>query len=280
MNRVSKILFVSATSVVLGGGIARADDPEPAQPEVGQAADAAVGIDSWPLAAIDRPLTAAKGMLEVTPMATLGHASIGDTSVDSEGATLAVRYGISSQLELGAAYTGVTFNPESNFKGALAAGLGYSAIRGALGGVLDVAPKAAVVYDFAGETAEIRAGADVHYKLSPRLYLGTPTNVPGLGVTVKGPDVMGTSVNPIGLAVPFAVGLQATPALQLQASTILANFSIKDSATTYVSDITPLTIDAIYALGHKMDIRVDLGTFDLQHAGDLLTIAAGINVRM
>ncbi|HMG53507.1 MAG TPA: hypothetical protein VK601_08490, partial [Kofleriaceae bacterium] len=70
MNRVSKILFVSATSVVLGGGIARADEPEPAQPEVGEAADAAVGVDSWPLAAIARPLTAAKGMLEVTPMAT------------------------------------------------------------------------------------------------------------------------------------------------------------------------------------------------------------------
>lgn len=110
--------------------------------------------------------------------------------------------------------------------------------------------------------------------------IGTPIGVPGLGVTVKGPDVMGTSVNPIVFAVPFAFGLQATPELQLQASTILANFSIKDSATTYISDITPLTIDAIFALGHNMDVRVDLSLLDLQHAGDFLAVAAGINLRM
>ena len=91
---------------------------------------------------------------------------------------------------------------------------------------------------------------------------------------------MGTSVTPIVFAVPLAVGLQATPELQLQASTILANFSIKDSATTYISDITPLTIDALYALSSKMDVRVDLNLFDLQHAGDVIGIAAGINLRL
>lgn len=284
MHHVSKILFVSATSLALGGGVALAGNDgaagDPAQPEATEAADGQPTKDSWPKAAIERPLTAARGMIEVTPMGTFGHTSAGDTSVNSEGATIALRYGITNQLELGASYTGITFNPESNFKGALAAGLGFNAVHGAAGGKLDIAPKAAFVYDFAGETAEIRAGADVRYKISPRLFVGTPTNVPGLGVTVKGPDVMGTSVNPIVFAVPFAVGLQATPELQLQASTILANFSIKDSATSYISDVTPLTIDALFALGHKMDVRIDLILADLQHAGDSIGVAAGLNVRL
>jgi hypothetical protein len=296
MHRVSKILFVSATSIVLASGVALADkhasgggggddsaaagDASPAKPDASEASDSEPTKDSWPRAAIERPLTAAKGMIEVTPMGTFGHTSAGNTSANSEGATLALRYGLSNKLELGASYTGITFNPESNFKGALAAGLGFNAIRGAAGGKLDIAPKAAFVYDFAGETAEIRAGADVRYKITPKLFVGTPTNVPGLGVTVKGPDVMGTSVNPIVFGVPVAVGLQATPELQLQASTIVASFSIKDSATTYISDITPLTIDALFALGNKMDLRVDLSLLDLQHAGDAIGVAAGLNVRL
>lgn len=295
MNRVSKILFVSATSVVLGGGVALADsrasasrhggddsaagDGSPAASEASESAEDQPSKDSWPTAAIERPLTAAQGMIEVTPMATFGRVSAGGTSASSEGATIAARYGISNQLELTVGYSGITFNPDSNFKGTVAAGLGFNMIHGAMGGRLDVAPRAGIVYGVAGKTAEAVASADVRYKLSSRMFIGTPFNVPGLGVTLKGPDVMGASAKPIALAVPFAVGLQATPELQLQASTQLASFSIKDSVTTYISDSTPLTIDALYGLGNKMDLRVDLGT-DLQHAGDAITLAAGINFRM
>lgn len=290
MNRVSKILFVTVTTSVLTGGVALADkraastsadddsgDGTASKSEASASADSEPSKENWPRAAIERPLTAAKGMIEVTPMATFGHVSAGDASVNSEGASLALRYGISGKLELDAGYTGIVFNPESNFKGAVTAGLGLGMIHG---DKLDVAPKAAFVYDLEGETAEVHAGADVRYKLSPKMFIGTPAGVPGLSVTVKGPDVMGSSATPITLAVPFAFGFQATPALQLQASTIVANFSIKDSATTYISDITPLTIDAIYALGNAMDVRVDLSMLDLQHAGDALAIAAGINLRL
>jgi hypothetical protein len=294
MNRVSKILFVSATSVVLGGGAALADSRAPAKShdgddsaagdgsaasEASESADAEPSKDSWPTAAIERPLTAAQGMIEVTPMATAGRVSAGNTSATSEGATIAARYGISNQLELAVGYSGITLNPGSNFKGTVAAGLGFNMIHGAMGGRLDVAPRAGIVYGVAGKTAEAVASADVHYKMSSRLYIGTPTNVPGLGATVKGPSVMGASAKPIAFAVPFAVGFQATPELLLQASTQLASFSIKDSVTTYISDSTPLTIDALYGLSNKMDLRVDVGS-DLQHAGDAITVAAGINFRM
>lgn len=288
MHRVSKILFVSATSIVLAGGVAAADGDRsgdssstPSE-ETAESAAAQPGKDSWPTAAIERPLTAAQGMLELTPMGTFSHASAGNTSVTGEGATIAARFGISSSLELAASYTGITLNPSSNFQGALAAGLGYSMIRGAAGGRLDIAPRAGAVYDLHGGTIVAVASADVRFKLSSRLWLGTPFNVPGLQATVKGADVMGTtaSATPIVLQLPFAVGYQATPALQLQASTVVANISIKDSSTTTIADGTPLTIDALYALGNKMDLRVDLGLPDLQHAGDALTLAAGVNLRM
>jgi len=311
MHRVSKILFVSAASIVLAGGVAAADrapkrhdddasadrrtatkhagddDSSPdssstPSEETAESAAAQPTKDSWPTAASERPLTAAQGMLEVTPMGTFSRASAGNTSVTGEGATIAARYGISSRLELAASYTGITLNPSSNWKGALAAGLGFSMIRGAAGGRLDIAPRAGAIYDLTGKTVVAVASADVRYKLSSRLWLGTPFNVPGLEATVKGADVMGTtaSATPIVLQVPFAVGYQATSALQLQASTVVASISIKDSHTTTIADGTPLTIDALYALGNKLDLRVDLGLPDLQHAGDALSLAAGINLRL
>jgi hypothetical protein len=284
MNHVSKILLVPATSMVLAGVAAADRAPDSSSSpseETAESAAASPGKDSWPTAAIERPLTAAPGMLEVTPMGTFSHASAGNTSVNGEGATIAARVGLSSQLELAASYTGITLNPGTNWKGALAAGLGLGMIRGAMGGRLDIAPRAGAVYDLTGKTIVAVASADVRFKLSSRLWLGTPFNTPGLEATIKGADVMGAaSATPIVLQVPFAVGLQASEALQLQASTVAASISIKDSRTTTLADGIPLTIDVLYALGTKLDLRVDLGVPDLQHAGDALTLAAGLNVRM
>ena len=51
-------------------------------------------------------------------------------------------------------------------------------------------------------------------------------------------------------------------------------------ANVFISDITPLTLDAIFALSNKLDVKIDLGFLDLQHAGDFLVLGGGINIRM
>ncbi|MCW5807582.1 MAG: hypothetical protein KIT31_34815 [Deltaproteobacteria bacterium] len=267
------------------GGAAAGGEAMPAPAAGGVSAEGGITKANWPLAAIDRPLTAAKSLIEISPILGVAHLSLGPLgSANAESISVLGRYGVSDKLEILGAYSGISLgllDTESQFKGALTVGAGYNAIQGSAGGKLDLAVKGAIRYDLAGETAVILAGPDVRYKISPKLFIGTPQNVPGLTITLKGvKDVMGNSTNPIAFTIPFAVGFQATPKLQLQLFTEVANISISDSANTTIGDFTPITLDGIFALSNKMDVRAQFFTRDLQNFDTLLGFAAGVNIRM
>jgi hypothetical protein len=287
MNRVSKSVVLAASLVMTGTAFAEEPAPggegeaKPAPPAGGAAVG--VGVEAgvvtkanWPLAGIERPLTAAKSMIELSPTVTFAY-----TDADAEGLNLGFRYGISDKLEVLAAYQGIRLNPNAEFKGGIVAGIGFNAIKGAANGKLDLAIKAALGYDLNAETAVILAGPDVRYKLTPKMFIGTPQNTPGLVFTLKGVDVpMVGTVAPAHFIIPFAFGFQATPKVQLQAITQLVQIKITDSANTSIADATPLLIDGLIALSNKMDVRVQLNLGDLQGLGDLIGINAGINFRL
>ncbi|MBX3157638.1 MAG: hypothetical protein KF773_16810 [Deltaproteobacteria bacterium] len=301
MNRVSKIVFVAAASLAAMAGTAFAEEPAagdgageggeggaaaggeamPAPAAGGVSADAGGEVTkaNWPLAVIERPLTAAKSMIEISPILGIGH--FGSANVDA--LALAGRYGVSDKLEILAAYQGISLgllDSDTQFKGALTAGVGYSAIKGSAGGKLDLAVKAGLAYDLKGETFKILAGPDVRYKITPKLYVGTPQNVPGLTITAKGAEVMGVSSNPIDFTIPVAVGFQATPKLGLQLATQLFNIGISDSANSSIADATPIQLDGVFALSNKLDVRGIFRTEDLQNFDVALSFFAGVNYRM
>jgi hypothetical protein len=308
MKRVSKLLSIAATSLAMTG-TALADDPPAGGDGGGGDAGAGAGTgggatagggasvsaeggagvytkENWPQANIDRPLTAAKGMIEVSPVFNYAHAkdAMGNSS-DGTGASLFGRYGVSDKLEILAAYQNIRFSPGGfEAQGDLVVGAGFGAIAGGAGGKLDIEPKAAFDYNLLAKTAVLAVGADVRYKVMPKLYVGTPINQPGLVITVKGIDILGTTVAPIFFDLPFAVGFQATPQLAVQVNTLLAHFKINDTAPPNAfifGDFINLSADVLFALSNKMDVRVNLNLGDLKNAaGDNIGINAGVNVRL
>lgn len=308
MKRVSKLLSIAATSLALTG-TALADDPPaggdggggdagsgsgagggataPAPTDGGGVAAGMFTKENWPTASIDRPLSAAKGMIEIAPIFNYAHAkdAMGNSS-DGTGASVVGRYGISDKLEALFGYSGIRFSPGGfEAKGDLQVGAGIMAVAGGAGGKLDIEPKAAFDYNLVLETAAIAVGADIRYKVTPKIFLGTPINKPGLVITVKGIDILGTTIAPIFFELPFAVGFQATPQLAIQVNTLLAHFKINDSggANTFVgADFIPLNADILYGLSNKMDIRINLNLGDLKTIGDTNAIGvnAGVNVRL
>jgi hypothetical protein len=330
MNRVSKGLFIAAASLAMTGTAFAQDPADPPEggevggeaggevggeaggeaevtPEVAPAAQVAPGVytkETWPLAAIDRPLNAAKGMLEIKPALSMEYTGGDDaTMTESETAfSLGVggRYGISDKLEALFSFNRIILSPSpesggDRIKGELALGAGLQLTRGAAGGKLDTEVKAALLYDLLFETAVIAAGVDARYKITDKLYVGTPINRPGLVVTVKGlefPDGTGGTVTiaPIFLNIPVAVGFQATPKLQLQANMNLMRLNLNEdakggpdgsTATFIFGDYINLDIDALFALSHKMDVAVNLDLGELKDsAGDSFGLTAGVNIRL
>src|SRR5262245_52333633 len=128
MNRVSKIVFIAAASMAVMAGNAFAEEPAAGggggdaaaggasgggaagRPSVSAGADTGVVTKAnWPLAGIERPLTAAKSLLEISPVLGIVHLNLGMLG-SANGDTLAVagRYGISDKLELLFAYQGIS----------------------------------------------------------------------------------------------------------------------------------------------------------------------------
>lgn len=312
--KLSKCLFAAAASLAMTG-VAFADEPTPdpnapptdppADPTAGGAAGAdgnaavtvggAFSAETWPLEYTLRPQVLYKGGIEVSPRFNLAYAKVGDDSSTVTSLSVGGRYGVSDTLEILASYDGFILSGVDGIefgdrvKGALTAGAGLGVAKGKL----DAEVKAALTYDLGGETAAILAGVDVRFNLAPKMWVGTPVNRPGLVAFVKGfDDGMGGTVSPIFFRLPVAFAYQATPELAIQANTNLFNVAFNDAGkiSTGGESVSfiftdeggglPLDFDFIYALNHKMDVQANLGLGDVLNIGDVISVSAGVNIRL
>src|SRR5262245_29342839 len=127
MKRASKSMFIAGALLVASATSALAEAPAggeeegteegteeggtEAKPDANKPADVTAGVytkANWPLAAIDRPLTAAKGMAEVSPLFALSKVKDQDTGM---AINLDGRFGVSDKLEVIAGFDRIILAP-------------------------------------------------------------------------------------------------------------------------------------------------------------------------
>lgn len=235
----------------------------------------AAADDAWTREIIDRPLTLRRGMIAAggelglvrTQFTDLG----GDTTSETtETALVAGRYGITDRIEAGVAY-GLALDP-FEAKGPI--------VVGAAVGVIDrerlkVAPAAAFTYNLASEIADVRGGAAVLYKITPRLAAFAPATQ--IRVTTKVPIGMGAPIpKPIDIDLPVGVGLQASERVFATLVTRLARIGIQDSDTAILFvDQTPFAVGMSYSPSNKLDFALTLDVPNAGDIGDVFTISIG-----
>lgn len=264
------------------GGEVTTTPPEGAPVDAGATAGPTM---AWPKEIIDRPLTVLKGKIGAEADVAIAHASItiaGMTASDtSEGLLLAAEYGISDKLAVGGSYA-FTLN-EFEIKGPLTL---YGNFNLTNNGKLAVGAGAGLVLDFNGFDAmgesttnvAIDAGLGVRYKLAPKfaVFTGNPW----------APGLLGSHLH-LGLSgdesktfdIPVGIAMQATPELFAYVNTTLATILLSDPGmgdrAVFISDITPLSVGAWYAVNANIDAGATLIFPDLQSAGDFWAITVG-----
>lgn len=223
----------------------------------------------WPRAVYSRPLTLPSGLFQV------GTDLLANHDFSAVGETVVAGYGIDDKIEITGYYSFMLEEFES--KGALDVNVGYAAIRGAVGGKLEVIPRAQLGYDFNGEAMNPFAlGAQAAFNVTDKLQLITP----GQQLSIALEEDAGGG-KPVTLSLPVAVGYQATPELFMQVDTELATFSISDSEDAFIfSDETPLKVTGIYNVMPALDVSAAFGFSNLTppdgvDLGDTMTFLAG-----
>lgn len=315
MNRFSKGLFIAAASVAMTG-VAFAEDEAGAPPAEGSevqpppdgtpppTATAPTGgeftAETWPKDYVNRPQNIYKGGIEISPRFGLDYTKTVDTAGNETSSTVTSlsvsgRYGVTDKIEALASYDGITLtgvegiSTGDRLKGQLLVGGGLILAKGKL----DLEAKVALGYDFAGETAPLLAGVDVRYHISPKMWVGTPVNRPGLVAFLKGfDDGMGGTLSPLFFQLPAAFAFQATPELAIQANTNIFTIAFNDAGKLFTGGESvgfiftdegggiPLDLDVIYALSNKMDVQANLDLGDLKNIGDAFALTAGVNIRL
>lgn len=283
---------ISLIAIILAGvcDIAAADGAAPAPPATTADADrslraspeaAMASMPRWPRRVIDRPLTL-PGELVVAGFDVIGLSTVATTMMGTSAslgwlAGLAAGYGVTDSLELNAVTPNYTFAlTDFEIRGALDIGVGYKLLRGAAGGKLEVIARVIAGYDLNASAARpIRIGVHAQYNLTPRIAIFTHdigAGNAGLSIAVDGDP--GT----VGVTLPIGVGIQATPALWIEADTApFSMLAIADGEHQLISDVTPLLATAIYNLmaGH-LDAIGYFGFTDLQQASDTVTFGVGV----
>lgn len=281
MRSVSKLGLVAGTLLALLPAVGSAETPaegeavpEPvieatgaaSAPEVAAEAIVEAPAPRWPSAVIARPLTLPGSVFQ----AGLDQGANQDLS--AMGSRLVAGYGIDDKLEATVFYAFASKDFEA--KGALDVNIGYAAVRGAMGGKLEVVPRAQLGYSVLGEAMNpLYAGAQAQYNATDKIALITPGGQ--LSVALDG------EVKPITFGLPVAVGFQATPALYLQLDTLLATFEIADSANTFIgADTTPVLASGIYNVMPALDVLAAFGLnatpAEGSGVGDTLSFLAGV----
>lgn len=225
----------------------------------------------WPRAYFSRPLTLPSGLFQVGTDFLANH----DFSAVAE--TLVAGYGINDKLEINGYYTFALEEFES--KGQLDVNVGFAAIRGAVGGKLEVIPRAQIGYDFLAEGMNpFKVGAQAVFNLTDKVQLITPGQQLSIALEEVGED----GDKPVAFGLPVALGFQATPELFFQIDTKLATLGISDSDDAIIfSDETPLRVTGIFNVMPALDVSAGFGFSNLTppdgtDLGDTMEFVAGI----
>jgi hypothetical protein len=220
----------------------------------------------WPRAVIARPLTLPGAVFQ----AGLDQGANNDFSAMSS--KLVAGYGINDKLEATAFYAFAS--KEFEAKGALDVNVGYAAVRGAMGGKLEVVPRAQLGYNFFAEGLNpLLAGAQAQYNATDKIALITPGGQ--LSVALEGEE------KPVTFGLPVAVGIQATPELYVQVDTLLGTLKIADAENAFIfADSTPVLATGIYNVMPALDVLAAFGLnatpADDASVGDTLSFLAGL----
>jgi hypothetical protein len=204
-------------------------------------------------------------------------------STTSEGLALVGGYGISDKLEVGGSYA-FALN-EFEIKGPLTLFGNFNLTND---GKLAVGAGAGLVLDFNGTDittgnsqtdVALVAGLGVRFKLAPKfaVFTGNPWAPGLLGDHLK----LGLSGDETkSFSIPIGFAMQATPELFAYISTNLATILISDPGmgvdrVSLISDVTPLSLGAWFALATNIDVGGSVIFPDLQNAGDFWAITVG-----
>lgn len=269
----------------------------PADPNTGGAAtgmEATTGATvppagAWSRSVVDRPYILGKG--KIAAYGQYGIARVSGPNPIDPTMTLSFTgdqfgvggaYGVTDKITAGAQYgftPGLIGDADSEVKGSFDIFGEYEVIRDAK---LNVTASADFDIDLCGSidmmgecssALGINAGLGARYTLAPKMaaFTGAP----------YGPGPVGQHLKisfdgPIDFALPVGFMYQATPELNVHATTQLLNIGISDSNTTiFGADYIPLTLGALYSATPAIDVVGTFGLPDLKNGVDALTFAVG-----
>lgn len=288
MTRLSKFVFAAtllATPIAFADGDAPADPP--ADPNAGGGGDAAAGgtataggdasmtppatgeggammytKETWPKALGDRPLTRAKGMIEIH----------GDVFINLSESAVAkpiaiapdIWYGVSDKLTVGLTHNlGLCLTGTDNGCAKVYNDVGFQ-------GAFSVKRDAKMELALAGGVIlpsldpmllRLEVGADFKYQAGKITIWAYPRL--GLGLNKRDPDAVTMSGgNKETLAVPISVGFQATPELNVRVITGIGGLGNGPEAGAPLSGfgdafVIPLGVAALYAASNKLDVGAE-----------------------
>lgn len=281
MIRVSKTLFIAASTLILGG-TALADEPEgdgtdgsegggeaaAAAPTVGVSASAGgFSPDGWPQQIIDRSLVMKKGMIRA--QADLGIVRLSvtlppippsttPTTESTTGSTLTVGggFGVSDQIEVGGSY-GIALK-DFEAKGPFSLYGLYSLkneqqVRLAAGG--------SMTYHIGAETFGLNLGAAFQYHLGEKMMIFSPASQLSIPLSPNA----GAAID-----LPVGFGIQATPNVFASLQTSLATIGLSPSGSAFLfADRTPIALSGFYSPSNTMDFGVTISAIDVGSFADV-----------
>lgn len=286
MKRVNVASLAGVLLFIGGNAFAQAEDPAapPPDPNATPAVVApAGGAMGWSDAVIDRPLTMPKGkvgiygdldLLRISTSVTVGGMTT-TASATAEGLHAGFGYGVDDKLEIGAEYSFSLHDFE--IKGPLTLYGAYSLYHQ---GKLTIGGSADLVVDFNGQGAvdpmtgavssstnlALEAGLGVRYMLTDKIavFTGSPIAPGPLGQHLH---IGLNNSGPVSIDLPVGLALQATPQLYAYLETNIAHIKLANTSNAIIfADVIPLTVGALFAASHNLDVGAFLDLPDLKNS--------------
>lgn len=258
-------------------------------PAVDAAATTPAGPTAWSRSVIERPYVLNKGKIAAYGQYGIAKASFTfggmTSSATGDGFGLGAAYGVSDKITAGLQYSftpGIIGDNDSEMKGDLALYGEYQIVHD---GKLSVTASADFALDLCGgvdmmgdcaSTKALHAGLGARYTLAPKMavFTGAPY---GPGTVGQHLSISLESDGPITFDVPVGFMYQASPELNVYASTALLNLGISNSDTiVFGADYIPLTLGALYSVTPNIDVTGMFILPDLKEAQfDLYAFALG-----